>query len=201
MDWLKRYRIWVTVVAVVVLTPLVALAWWLGSPLFIDKTVEEEFPLAHSAVLTANITRSEVENVMAVMAQVDQAMEEPMSAVMADATVIKAGEFTDADSRHKGQGTGKIYRLADGSHVFRVESFRVTNGPDLHVILSPDPDPRSREAVKEAGYVDLGKLKGNIGNQNYPIPEGIDTSIFNSAVIYCKPFHVIFSVAALSEGG
>ena len=200
MEWLKRYRIWI-IGAVVVLTPVVALAWWLGSPLFINKTVEEQFPLAHSAVLPANMTRSEVESLMAGMAKVDQAMEEPMSATMLDATVVKAGEFTDADSRHKGQGTGKIYRLGDGSHVFRLESFRVTNGPDLRVILSPHPDPRSREAVKEEGYIELGKLKGNIGNQNYSIPEGIDASTFNSAVIYCKPFHVIFSVAILREEG
>ena len=151
--------------------------------------------------MLANITRSEVETVMAVMAELDQPMQEPMAAIMVEATVIKAGEFTDADSRHKGEGTGKIYRLSDGSHVFRLESLRVTNGPDLHVILSPHPDPDSREAVKEEGYVDLGKLKGNIGNQNYPIPEGIDASTFNSAVIYCKPFHVIFSVAVLREEG
>ena len=45
--------------------------------------------------------------------------------------------------------------------------------------------------------MELDKLKGNMGNQNYPIPE-MDLSQYRSVVIYCKPFHVIFSVAPLS---
>ena len=55
----------------------------------------------------------------------------------------------------------------------------------------------SRDHVTSEGYVELGKLKGNIGNQNYPIPEGVDPTKFNAVVIYCKPFHVLFSVAKL----
>jgi hypothetical protein len=43
----------------------------------------------------------------------------------------------------------------------------------------------------------LGPLKGNIGNQNYAIPEDVDLSQFSSVVIYCKPFHVVFSYATL----
>ena len=45
--------------------------------------------------------------------------------------------------------------------------------------------------------MDVGKLKGNIGNQNYAIPVGTDVSPLKTVVIYCQPFHVIFSVAAL----
>ena len=53
--------------------------------------------------------------------------------------------------------------------------------------------------MKLPGYLDLGKLKGNRGNQNYPIPADVDISIFNSVVIYCKPFAVVFSVATLYD--
>ena len=35
----------VVVVVVIIAIPALALAWYLGSPLFIDKTVDEEFPL------------------------------------------------------------------------------------------------------------------------------------------------------------
>jgi hypothetical protein len=49
-----------------------------------------------------------------------------------------------------------------------------------------------------AGYLDLGSLKGNIGNQNYEIPAGTDISEYQSVVIYCLPFHVIFSTATIS---
>ena len=44
---------------------------------------------------------------------------------------------------------------------------------------------------------DLGELKGNIGNQNYEIPKDLDVDQYNSVVIYCVPFHVVFSVATL----
>ena len=50
----------------------------------------------------------------------------------------------------------------------------------------------------DSGYEELGKLKGNIGSQNYTIPGSIDVDGYGSIVIYCKPFHVVFSVAPLN---
>ena len=49
------------------------------------------------------------------------------------------------------------------------------------------------------GHVDPAKLKGNIGNQNYVVPADADISTFQSVVIYCKPFRVIFCVAPLAD--
>jgi hypothetical protein len=98
------------------------------------------------------------------------------------------GEFRDADSFHKGSGKATIYRALDGSLLLRLENFRVTNGPDLHVLLTPHPDPKSRDELNSTGYVDLGKLKGNIGNQNYPIPRDVSPTVWGSVVIYCLPF-------------
>jgi len=176
---------------------VLALAWWLGSPLFLSKTVDEEFPLTVDATVPENMTRAEVEAVMKGMAMVDSPMSEGMMAAIAGASVVKIGTFRDADRFHKGSGSVTIYQLEDGSRVLRLEDLNVTNGPDLRVILSPHPDPRSRDDVTAEGYVELGKLKGNIGNQNYPIDAGVDVSAFNSVVIYCKPFHVLFAVAGL----
>jgi hypothetical protein len=189
-------------IAVIILIPVLALAWWLGSPLFINKTVEDEFPFAADAAVPANMTRDEVEKVMEVMSKVNAEMDEAMPDEMMkqpSATAVKSGSFRDADSFHKGSGTATIYRGTDGSLLLRLEDFRVTNGPDLHVILTPHPDPRGRDDVMASGYVELGKLKGNIGNQNYAIPEGVDVAAQKSVVIYCKPFHVVFSVAMLQD--
>ena len=111
---------------------------------------------------------------------------------------LKVGQFQDIDSFHKGSGDATIYRGPDSSHLLRLENFEVTNGPDLHVILSPWEGPQGIGGrLKTEGYVDLGKLKGNIGNQNYEIPPEVDIEIHNTVTIYCAPFHVIFSVAAL----
>ena len=110
---------------------------------------------------------------------------------------IAKGSFKDADAFHRGSGTATIYRTPDGSEIVRLEDLNVTNGPALHVVLSTHPNPERSEQVKQEGYVDLGDLKGNRGNQNYPIPAGVDTSVHKSVVIYCYPFAVVFSVATL----
>ena len=105
--------------------------------------------------------------------------------------------FRDADDFHQGSGTATVYDLGSEGRFVRLEDFEVTNGPDLHVLLVPHGDPMSRDDV--TGYVDLGSLKGNLGNQNYEIPPDLDLSQYRSVVIYCQPFHVLFSVAPLSS--
>ncbi len=80
----------------------------------------------------------------------------------------------------------------------RFEDFEVLNGPQLHVWLVPvDPVPNT-VGVEISGYVDLGPLKGNIGNQNYDIPDGLALDDFASVVIWCVPFRVPFNAAPLS---
>ena len=211
-----RTRNILIIVGVVVLAPVVVLAWWFLSPLVFDQTVDEEFPLAANAEVPANMTTEEVNSLMVSMAKVDQppmadAMPQEMAAGSASSMeamdaadaaggpqVIASGNFRDADSFHQGSGAATIYRSADGSGLLRLEDFRVTNGPDLHVLLSPAAEPASRDELQAAGYVGLGKLKGNIGNQNYEIPANIDVNAQGSVIIYCMPFHVIFSVAPLA---
>ena len=112
---------------------------------------------------------------------------------------VKQGSFKDADSFHRGSGQATIYTTPEGGHLLRLENLDVTNGPALHVVLSPHENPTRSEEVKLPGYADLGDLKGNRGNQNYAIPPDVDLSAINSVVIYCYPFAVVFSVAALVE--
>jgi hypothetical protein len=114
---------------------------------------------------------------------------------------LASGSFRDADSFHRGSGSATIYLLPDGSHLLRLEDFEVTNGPDLRVLLATPNDPQSRTELQDGGYIHLAKLKGNIGNQNYEIPADIDLGNQNSVIIYCMPFHVIFSVASLEKVG
>ena len=189
-------RTWI-IIAIVVAIPVVAVGWWLGSPLFLDTEVNEAFPMSASAVVPDDMTQEEVEEVMLEASEEDPVeVEEPMPEEAASGpTALSSGQFQDADDFHMGTGTATIYELDDGSHVLRLEDFEVTNGPDLHVLLVPNEDPQNRDDV--TGYFDLGSLKGNIGDQNYEIPSDLDLSQFGSVVIYCVPFHVLFSVASL----
>ena len=185
-------------IGAIVAVPVLALAWWLGSPLFLDKEVNEEFPDAAAAtqdesmpiiILTANATTEAMEETTTTEAGADDAME-------SGAIVLATGHFEDIDNLHQGSGTATIYELEDGSHLLRLEDFEVTNGPDLHVYLVPAANPTGDDIVD---YVELGEgLKGNIGNQNYELPADADPAGFGSVVIYCQPFHVIFSFANLS---
>ena len=177
--------------------PVLIVGWWLGSPLFLDKTVNESFPMSANAAVPSDMSPEDAERVMAEAAAVDDApMEEAMPMTMGP-EAIKRGQFRDADDFHMGSGTATIYRLDDGSHLLRFEDFKVTNGPDLRVLVSPAADVRNRDELDAAGYVELGKLKGNIGSQNYEIPASVEVGEQMTVIIYCKPFHVLFSVAVL----
>ncbi len=186
-------RTWI-IIAVVAAIALIAVGWWLGSPLILDTEVNEEFPMSADAEVPEDMTREEVETLMEETADEPPTnVEEPMPEETPE--VVKSGQFTDFDSFHQGQGTATVYRLDGDTHVLRLEDFEVTNGPDLHVLLVPHEDPGGRDDLD--GYVDLGSLKGNIGDQNYEIPDDTNIAEYGSVVIYCQPFHVIFSIAGL----
>lgn len=77
----------------------------------------------------------------------------------------------------------------------RLENFRVSRAPDLHVYLTKNPVPRTPDELKTQGFVDLGSLKGNAGNQNYGIPRDTPVQEFNVLVIYSQTFGAIYAVA------
>ena len=93
------------------------------------------------------------------------------------------------DGFHNAEGNVKVVSLTDGSKILRLENFKSTNGPNVHVYLSTDK--------RATDYVDLGKLKANNGNQNYNIPAGTDIRKHNIVLIWCKDFSVLFGSAVL----
>src|SRR2546425_8019369 len=96
---------------------------------------------------------------------------------------------------HKTGGLATIYRLPDGRRVLRLTEFATSNGPDVRVYLVAAGDVRSEDAAKQAGFVDLGALKGNIGDQNYDVPAGLDLSKYRAGAIWCRRFSVNFGAA------
>lgn len=192
--WFQRRGVIATVLAVGI--PAIALGWWLLSPLLFNKTVVEDFPRAATAQIPEGSTAGEVEAAM-VEAEADNST---ASADMPEADPIRllSGAFQGADSFHQGSGDVGAYVLDDGLQILRFDNLDVTNGPDLHVILSPVAAADGRDDVMVSGYVDLGSLKGNRGNQNYDIPPEVDLASGEwTVVIYCQPFHVIFATAEL----
>jgi hypothetical protein len=244
---------------VILFIAFLPIAWYLGSPLFINRTVNESFPASAPApqsqpAATADAGMSMAENLPATsvpaamdasMAQSDAgkpaATADPsmsmaesrpesmaatsvptaMSANMAESdtaaqsqptaaagagmpaadapVVLGSGQFGPIDVIHKGQGQATIYKLPDGKRVLRFEQFQVTNGPDLYVYLSGHPAPREDAQVRQDGF-EVAVLKGNIGDQNYELPDDLDLSKIKSVVIYCRRFSEVFSTAELVAG-
>jgi len=158
-------------------------AWFFISPLFLNTETNESLPEDFiptkdesivDGVSSSSVVRTEV-------------------AEESQTVIVKSGLFTDADSFHKGEGEAKIIKN-NSNAILRFENFKVTNGPDLYVLLAQNANPTDRESF--GTYVELEKLKGNIGSQNYDLT-GIDLETYNSIIIYCKAFGVIFSTATL----
>jgi len=191
----------------IVLAVLIILAggWYFVSPLFVDQTVDEEFDfvLETGGVNMEMVMSLPEEKRQSMMQEImDAAASSPDVAAAEDMpsdapTVVAQGQFVDADAVHNGSGTATLYHVPDGRHVIRFEDFRTTNGPALVVYLAKHLSPTRASDVTDGGYVSLGKLKGNVGNQNYTVPDGVDVSEYNSVVIWCELFGVLFSPASL----
>ena len=97
-----------------------------------------------------------------------------------------------------GSGGGVRHHAAGGVPLNRNHVFD-SNGPDVRVYLIEAPDASDNATVTKSGYLELGKLKGNEGDQNYEIPAGTDLSKFTTVSIYCERFNANFGAAPLEK--
>jgi hypothetical protein len=114
----------------------------------------------------------------------------------ASTRALFTGNFHDV--AHKGAGQASVYQLADGKKILRFSNFETSNGPDVHVYLVAASDAKDSETVKKAGFVEVGALKGNSGDQNYELASDLDLSKYRAVTIWCKRFGVNFATAPLS---
>ena len=113
-----------------------------------------------------------------------------------DSKVLAKGEFHNAEKA--GKGTATVYQLADGKRVLRLSDFETDNGPDLHVRLIAADDARDTASVAKPDYVEVAKLKGNKGAQNYELPGTVDLGKYRVVSIWCNRFSVNFAAAPLT---
>jgi hypothetical protein len=156
-------------------TVLAAVGWYLFRPelLFVHKRVNEALPTATPAAAeTRAITRATVP------------------------TALLSGRFHSV--AHETHGSATIHQLSDGRRVLRLTEFSTSNGPDVRVYVVAAPDAADDATVKKAGFVELGKLKGTEGDQNYDVPAGVDLSKYRAVTIWCRRFGVNFATAPLT---
>jgi hypothetical protein len=153
---------------------------------FMNMTEEQRVQAAR------NMTQNEKEMIMNEFSKQNATVNENMNeTTVTNNTMALMSNFIDAgDGFHKAEGVAKVVNLADGRTFLRLENLKTTNGPDLYVYLSVGKDA--------SDIVNLGRLKGNIGNQNYEIPARTDLSKYNTILIFCKAFSTLFGSAKLS---
>ncbi len=172
-----------TLTALVLAVGLVvfALLWFEPQKLFIDETVDEALPAA------------------AAPAARDDSPAEPPGGGGDGASApqrVASGRFISLE--HQTSGRAVVVATGDGRRFLRFENFRTSNGPDLVVYLSTKrPGGPDDWYGYDADFVDLGPLKGNVGNQNYEIPRNVDLDRYSTAVVWCRRFTVGFAAAEL----
>jgi Electron transfer DM13 len=119
-----------------------------------------------------------------------------MASIEKGPMVVSKGSFKGL--AYETKGLAAVYQLADGKRTLRLTEFETSNGPDVHVYLVAAPDTTDSDMVKQAGFVDLGSIKGNKGDQNYEVPTSVDLHKYRSVSIWCARFGVNFGSAALS---
>lgn len=108
---------------------------------------------------------------------------------------LASGQFRSL--AHETKGTATVFQLADGKKTLRLTDFATSNGPDVHIYLVAANDAKDDDAVTKAGFIDIGTLKGNIGDQNYELPANTDLGKYRAVTIWCKRFSVNFGTAPL----
>ncbi|MFE6282246.1 DM13 domain-containing protein [Streptomyces sp. NPDC057877] len=167
----------------------VGLYWFQPWKLWQDETVEEALP---------EVTTSSAASAPATPQAEASPSAEPSEP--AGPVTVASGELISHE--HATSGTVKLLRLTDGSHVVRLEDLDTSNGPDLRVWLTDAPVKEGQDGwhvFDDGAYESLGKLKGNKGSQNYPLPADVDPAAFTSVSIWCDRFDVSFGAAELAR--
>ncbi len=122
--------------------------------------------------------------------------DDPARAMLDGARVLARGDFQNLDALHYGAGTATIYERDDSTRILRFDNFSSAPGADARVYLSRDPQPLSALQLGD-DFLDLGRLKGNVGDQSYYLPAERDLSLYQSAVVFCRQFNLSITVATL----
>jgi Electron transfer DM13 len=106
---------------------------------------------------------------------------------------VAAGSFVSI--AHEGRGDATVIELPGGERKLTLTGFETDPGPDLRVYVSTG-DPASGDL---GDFEDLGALKGNVGNQQYTLPRGLDLRRYSTVVVWCRAFSVAFTSAGLER--
>lgn len=110
--------------------------------------------------------------------------------------LLAQGSFVTHE--HKTTGKAQLVRLANGRVQLVLVGLSTSDGPDLRVWLTDQKVTDEWGVFDDGRYVEVGRLKGNRGDQVYDVPAGADLNGLRSVSIWCKRFAVSFGAAELA---
>lgn len=195
------------IISIIIAAIVIPLAIYTISPLFLSNVVNEPDPtLAISEFqkymnlseeerieVAKNMTREKAMMIGIIAAKQNTTVDENVSFPVIEQTPNNTltGTFIGiGDGFHNVEGAAKVIPVESVAQILRLENFKATNGPDLYVYLSKDKSA--------SDFINVGRLKGNVGNQNYEIPIGSDLSKYNTVLIWCRAFSFLFGSAQIT---
>ena len=208
MELIRRFK-W-PIISLGTVALLIAFLLFRPDKLFVDDRVDESlaeaFPAA-AAAETATTTTTVPPAPTAAPSTEPTAGEEAPPATTTTAppltttvapdpagpVAVSTGGFYGID--HSADGTATVYEQG-GEYVLRFEEDTdIQNGPDLWVWVL---ESNSYDGGDPGNFVELGKIKGNVGGQNYALPAEFDPDVHQFVLIWCKRFSVPFAAAPLA---
>jgi hypothetical protein len=161
-------RLWVVGASVAVAVAVFVLVWFQPQKLWIDDEVDDALPVPAESAGRTADAASPVD--------------------------VRRGSFISRD--HGTAGRARVIDVGD-ERVLRLEGLDTDNGPDLYVYLTTTSASGAEQSFDD-DVVNLGRLKGNRGDQNYELPPGVDLDRYATVVIWCDRFNSAFGAADLS---
>jgi hypothetical protein len=196
MKFLMRWK-W-PIVGIGTIVVIVGFLAFRPDKLFVDDVVDESLSDAFvtessAAPPVTTTTVAPTSGSTAPSESTTTTMPAPTTTQPAEPVAISTGDFFAID--HSASGTATVYEQ-DGTYVLRFEDDTdIQNGPDLYIWLLADDEYSGGEPSE---YIDLGKIKGNVGGQNYELPPEFDPDLHKFVLVWCLRFSVPFAAAPLA---
>ncbi len=156
------------IIGFIVVVPLIVFAYYTISPFWRNVEMHEASPLSEDSSLMPE--ESKVGNGQGIIEG-----------------IVNSADFVP--QAHEVAGNAQLI-LVDNKSFVRFENFKTINGPDLRVYLSTD--------TTNDDFIDLGPLKATEGSINYEIPTNTDLEKYDTVLVWCRAFRVLFSYASFN---
>lgn len=112
-------------------------------------------------------------------------------------TLVATGTFADRGGQTT-RGSYRIERVGTDLRLVLGDDFRTDDGPDLHLVLSPQTTAAVGDGNATAGSRVLDAVQARSGAQVYDLPDDLDMRPFRSVLVHCVRFSHLFGAAPLA---